>query len=103
MSNIVVRRVGYAMGAEITGVDLSQPISRKDLDLVMKAWFEHQVLVFPQQDLGPEQLIRFSSNFGEVDGLESQPFNRLPGHDKVMLLSNRPVEGKVPPGNGGGQ
>lgn len=102
MSSIAVRPVGYALGAEITGVDLSKPLRAEDLRRINEAWFRHQVLVFPGQDLSPEALIGFSSNFGELDNHDSQPFNRLPGYDKVMLLSNRPVGGTLPPGGAAG-
>jgi taurine dioxygenase len=102
MSSIEVRPVGYAMGAEITGVDLSGPLGAEDLGRIKDAWFKHQVLVFPKQDLSPDALIAFSSNFGELDNHESQPFNRLPGYDEVMLLSNRPVGGTLPPGGAAG-
>jgi taurine dioxygenase len=84
-------------------LDLSQPLRSEDIQAIKKAWTEHLVLVFPMQDLRPETLIEFTRNFGELDNYESQPFNRHPGYDEVMLLSNKPVGGKLPPGANNGQ
>ncbi len=100
---IEVKRVGYAAGARVTGVDLSQPLDAQDLRAIEQAWNEHQILVFPQQELQPEHLIDFSARFGPLDPLDSQPFNRLDGYKEVMLLSNRPVDGQLRPGASGGQ
>ena len=41
----------------------------------------------------PQSLIAFTRNFGELDNYGSQPFNRHPEYDEVMLLSNKPVNG----------
>lgn len=103
MPNIEVRPVGYALGAKVTGVDLSKPLRDEELEIIHQAWLKHLVLVFPGQQLDPVSLIEFTRNFGELDDYESQPFNRHPDYKEVMLLSNKPIEGKVPPGANNGQ
>lgn len=103
MSKIVVTPIGYALGARVEGIDLSQPITPDDLKVIHDAWIQHLVLVFPGQDLSPEALIEFTRHFGELDDYASQPFNRHPDHKEVMLLSNKPINGKVPPGANNGQ
>jgi taurine dioxygenase len=103
MPNIDVQPIGYALGAKVTGVDLSQPLDADTLAQIRSAWIRHLVLVFPGQDLRPETLIAFTRNFGELDTYETQPFNRHPEHDEVMLLSNKPVNGKLPAGAYNGQ
>jgi hypothetical protein len=55
MSRIDVRQLGFALGAQVTGIDLRQPLddlTRKD---IVDAWQRHLVLVFPDQDLDAEQ------------------------------------------------
>jgi taurine dioxygenase len=89
-----VKPVGYALGAEVTGVDLSQPLEAGTLEAIRAAWLEHLVLVFPGQSLSPAQQVAFSRNFGELDMHDSQPFNRHADFPEVLLLTNRPVNGK---------
>lgn len=103
MPNIEVQPVGYALGATVTGVDLSKPLDPDVLEQIRSAWIKHLVLVFPGQQLKPDSLIAFTRHFGELDNYDSQPFNRLPGYDEVMLLSNKPVDGKLPAGAYNGQ
>lgn len=103
MSNIQVQPIAFALGAQVTGVDLRQPLAEPELDAIRLAWTKHLVLVFPGQELDPQQLIDFTARFGELDDYRSQPFNRHPDFDRVMLLSNRRVKGKLLPGASGGQ
>lgn len=103
MKKLTVKKVGYSLGAEVSGVDLSEPLSEDQLRIIRDAWTEHQVLVFPKQELGPETLLTFSRNFGELDNFSSQPFNRHPEYDEIFMLSNKPIDGKIPPGSTGGQ
>jgi taurine dioxygenase len=103
MSKIAIAPIGYALGAQVTGIDLAQPLNEEQLHQLHEAWVKHLVLVFPDQSLDPARLIAFSRHFGELDNYESQPFNRHPGFDEVMLLSNRRVNGRLLPGASGGQ
>ena len=100
---IEVQPVGYALGARVTGVDLSRPLANEEIQQIHAAWTKHLVLVFPGQQLDPDTLIAFTRHFGELDNYDSQPFNRHPEYDQVMLLSNKPINGKVPPGANNGQ
>lgn len=102
MTLINVNPIGYSLGAQVTGVDISKPLTTQQVLEINAAWTQHQVLVFPDQDLDPETLMTFSRNFGELDNFSSQPFNRHPDHDEVFMLSNKPINGKVPPGSTGG-
>ncbi|MES2631438.1 MAG: TauD/TfdA family dioxygenase [Pseudomonadota bacterium] len=103
MPNIEVQPMGYALGAKVTGADLSKPLDADTIGQIKAAWTKHLVLVFPDQQLDPETLIAFTRHFGELDNYETQPFNRHPEHDEVMLLSNKPVDGKLPAGAYNGQ
>ncbi|HEX4329133.1 MAG TPA: TauD/TfdA family dioxygenase [Burkholderiales bacterium] len=94
MPGITVTPVGYALGAEVTGIDLAQPMSKADAQAVLEAWHKHLILVFPDQHITPQQQIDFSRHFGALDQHESQPFNRHPEYDEVMLITNKLVRGK---------
>ncbi len=90
-----VEPLGYALGAAITGLDLSRDLDAADLAAVRAAWLKHLVLVFPGQNLTPEQHMRFSRNFGRLDQHASQPRNYLdPEHPELLMITNKPIAGK---------
>ena len=90
---IHVKRLSYALGAEVTGLDLRKPLDGDTVASVRRAWLEHQVLVFPGADITPEQQLRFSGYFAP---LEEYPLvhYRLEGYPEIFLLSNRDQQGK---------
>ena len=73
------RRISGALGAEVSGVDLSKPLSKPDLAELRKLWLEHLVLFFRDQPLTPPQFMDFARQFGEpveyplVKGIEGFP------------------------------
>src|SRR2546423_84075 len=56
---------GFA--AEIGDVDLRQPLSREDESAVKDAFWRYAVLVFPGQDLTPDQHVAFAELFGPLE------------------------------------
>jgi alpha-ketoglutarate-dependent taurine dioxygenase len=56
-----------AGGAEITGIDLSRPLSDAARDAIYAALLDRQFLVFPGQSLTREQQYGFTARFGEVE------------------------------------
>jgi taurine dioxygenase len=90
---VQIRRLAYALGAEVTGIDLRNLPDRSLVDALRAAWMEHQVLVLPGQQLSPEQHISFSRCFGE---LELHALKNLQGteHREILEVTNRMVEGK---------
>lgn len=91
---IGVRQLGYAAGAEITGVDLARPVGESDLAVIKQAWLEHVVLVFRDQAITPAQQIAFSRNFGPLDDNRATPRYRHPEHPEIFIVSTKPVDGK---------
>lgn len=94
MTDMTVTPVGYAVGAEVTGIDLADPLDGSKLDAILRAWHKHLVLIFPDQHITPQQLIAFSQNFGTLDRQDTQPYNRHPEHDEILLITNKPVRGR---------
>lgn len=64
---IEIRPITDTFAAEIGDVDLSQPLSAADEAAIKAAFWKYAVLVFPGQDLLPEQHIAFSELFGPVE------------------------------------
>ncbi len=77
-------------GAHVTGVDLTQDIS-KDLAETLRAhWLEHKVLAFPDQPLNDEDLERFTLAFG---GFGEDPFfGSIEGHDHIAAIQRKADE-----------
>src|SRR6201987_3440451 len=65
-STISARRITGALGAEITGVDLSRPLSDEVVGEIRQALLDHQVIFFHAQHLTPEQHLAFGRRFGEL-------------------------------------
>jgi len=62
-----VRPLTGVLGAEIEGLSLAEPLTPETYHLVRQALVDHQVLVFRDQDLSPDQQIALGQQFGELD------------------------------------
>ena len=82
-----VTRLGERLGAEISGVDLSQPLSDELFAEVAKAFFEHEVVVFRGQKLAPDQQVAFTRRFGELEHHVRRE-SCLPGFPQILVVSN---------------
>jgi len=78
-SRIEVRRIAGGIGAEISGVDLARDLDEETVADIRRAWLEHCVVFFRDQDLPPARFLAFARRFGEVieypfvKGLEEFP------------------------------
>lgn len=76
---IQARKAAGALGAEISGVDLSRPLDKAAAAEIRRLFLEHQVIFFRDQPLAPAQYMAFAQAFGEpveyplVKGLEGFP------------------------------
>ena len=66
--SLQIEPLSAALGARITGVDLRQPLDGETFRRIHQAALDQLVLVFPGQELGVEDQLRFSGLFGEVGG-----------------------------------
>ncbi|MBM3218619.1 MAG: TauD/TfdA family dioxygenase [Candidatus Rokubacteria bacterium] len=65
---LTVGRLSDAAGAEVTGIDLSRPLSPALKDEILAAFLEHHLLVFRGQRLTADQQLVLTEQFGEVEG-----------------------------------
>ena len=89
-----VQRVANGLGARIEGVDLARPVDGDTFDRIRHALLEHLVLIFPAQDITPEQHIAFSRRFGELDRHEALPHYRHPDHPEILMVTNHRINGR---------
>jgi taurine dioxygenase len=94
MGQLTVQQLGFALGGEVTGIDLRKPLNDLARREILDAWHKYLVLVFPGQDLSAAEQIAFSRNFGELEDNESLPYYRDPGHKEILLVTNKPIGGK---------
>lgn len=87
------------VGADVVGVDLSQPLSDQAFEQIFQGWMRHLVLRFRGQHLTKEQLLEFSRRFGELDKHDALPSDRHPDHPELLMVTSAPkADGK--PGDG---
>ena len=88
-----VQRIGEAAGAEVTGIDLGQPISDTLRDAIHAALVEHHVLAFRDQDLTGPQQYALTERFGEP---ENHVFSTADGKKSpdVHVVNNLDADGK---------
>jgi taurine dioxygenase len=84
---ITVTRAGKHLGAEISGVDLSQPLDDDTFAQVANAFFDNEVVFFRGQKLTPAQQIAFTRRFGVLEA-HVRKEARLQAHDEIFVLSN---------------
>src|SRR5690242_5645345 len=65
MHEIEVRPIAGALGAEVIGVDLGQPLAASTIAAVRAALLEHLVVFFHDQTLTPERFLAFARTMGE--------------------------------------
>ena len=83
-----VRPVATAIGAEVRGVDLSAPLDAATVGRVRAVLLEWKVIFFRDQQVGPDDQLRFARYFGTVaPGHPTLP--GLAGYPQVLPLSNR--------------
>src|SRR5258708_27959439 len=95
-----IRSLDTVLGAESSGVDLSKPLTRSDIQAIDDTWRDRLVVVFHDQKLSDPQLIAFSKNFGELDPPGPNPYGEpfLKDHPELNVISNVVENGK-PIGN----
>jgi taurine dioxygenase len=89
-----IRALSKALGAEVTGVDLTRPLPPEQVAALQRALGEHGILLFRGADLTPEQHIAFSRHFGPLETHVVGEFN-LANHPEIFIVSNVKDEGKL--------
>ena len=88
--NLNIRRVAGALGAEVSGVDLAQPLADGIVASVRQALVEHQVIFFRDQTLTPAQQVAFGARFGP---LNIHPYVAgMASHPEVMEVVKEPSD-----------
>ncbi len=86
--HIRVTPLAPALGAEVTGVDLATGIDAAVWGEIKRAFLEHQVLFFRDQQMTPGNEVEFAARFGPIG---NYPFaEALDGHPDVIAIIKEP-------------
>jgi taurine dioxygenase len=88
-----VRQLSPALGAEIVGVDLRDPIDGALEQKFLDAWHRHLVILLRDQVLDEDTQVRFAETFGPPAKVTSGRTFSVK-HPSVMLISNIREDGK---------
>lgn len=87
---LTIRRVSGALGAEISGVDLSRDLPDATIAAIRQALLDHLVIFFRDQSLTPEQQLAFGRRFGP---LNVHPYVKgMDGHPEIIELIKEPQD-----------
>ena len=64
---IEIRQIHDVFAGEVSGIDLTQPLSTDDVAAIEAGMDKYAVLVFRGQNITDEQQIAFSKNFGQIE------------------------------------
>src|SRR4051812_41959370 len=86
-SELTIEPLSPAIGIEVRGIDLSQPLSDAAFSRIRSAWEDNCIALFRGQSLDEQQQAAFAERFGPI-----QLVNRT---GKVLYISNVRKDGKL--------
>ena len=85
---------GAALGAEIQGVDLSRPLDGDTFAAIDRAFNEHGVIFFRDQNITPRQQVAFTQRFGDIElNIFSERWS-VASAPEIVVVSNITENGK---------
>ena len=84
---VLITPLSENIGAEVMGVDFSQPLPAADLADIEQALLDHLVVVVRDQSLDPKQLLAATRLFGET--MEQHlTYTLMDGHPEIAVLDS---------------
>src|ERR1700722_17520639 len=91
-NTLEIRPVGGAVGAEIAGVDLGEPLAAGFRDVIRQTLADRGVVFFRDQSLTPEQHIALARQFGDIN--VNRFFAHADGYPEIALVAKEPGQTK---------
>ena len=88
--HIHVVPIGTALGAEIQGVDLSEPLQKETVIEIQKAHAEFGVIFFRDQSLTSQEHLLFARSLGTID--INRFFAPVDGHHEIAEVRKEPTQ-----------
>jgi taurine dioxygenase len=94
-TRLTIIPTGAALGADVVGLDLSQPLAADVYAQVRNAWNDHLVLRFRGQQLDDPAFLTFARLFGELDAAPIHAGSVVTNpYPETSVMSNIKVNGK---------
>ena len=98
VATVTTRRLSSVAGAEVGGIDLSEPLTPPLKDAILAAFLTHHLLVFRDQRLTEDQQLALTLAFGEIeehvarrpDGRRLPPVHTVHNLDERGKPTSRP-------------
>ena len=91
-SRIEVTPLSKHVAAEVRGVDLTRHLDKEEIALLNEAWLKHLVLIFRDQKISQEDLLRTTEYFGPLGKVGRPPKLFPPGFKSlltgIIMVSN---------------
>ena len=97
---LTITPLRQALGATVTGLDLSDGVRDEDVERLHGAWLENLVLFFPGQFLTTDQQIELGERFGPLAATtrgedDHRDPSTLDGDERVLLLDAATPRGRA--------
>ena len=97
MNKINIKPIKGNVGVEIRGVDLSKKVSDSLFNEIRDAFIENGLIFFRDQNLAPEEHIRFAEQWGKIN--INRFFAKVGGYEQIAEVRKEPSQ----KGNIGGE
>lgn len=101
-TRMVFRPLSSSIGVEVLGASLADDLTDVQFAAIRRALADNSILLIREQQITPEQQIRFSRRFGPLELHVLKDFC-LPEHPAVFVVSNVKVNGKYIGANNAGE
>ena len=92
--SVIVNPVSPALGAEIVGARLDQPVAEAEFEALHQALLDHLMVVVRNQSLAPEDQVALCARFGDLESHDNAQYLK-DGQPEILVLSNKRVNGKL--------
>src|SRR5512132_2910421 len=93
-ADLAILPTGAALGAEIRGLDLAQPMDDRTFEAVDDAFANFGVIFFRNQRITPQQQVAFTRRFGAIEFNIFGERWSVPGAPEIVVVSNVTENGK---------
>ena len=90
--HITVRKLTPLIAAEVCDINLSETLDDTTFAAIERAWHDHGVLLFREQNLDDMQQVKFAERFGEL--ADTLKHYEGTAHPAIMYVTNERKDGK---------
>ena len=93
MMSLQIRLLQKTFGAEVSGLDLSQPLESQTIAELKSLWHKYELLLFRNQTMDEAEIVSFSKQLGDLEIHIRKEFLSQ-NSPEILYISNMTKEGK---------